>query len=159
MIRVTTVWDWISLLALLLAVYPAIRWIRTREHFYGKLFLGVLVLLGLVETTKWILNRRKWFQRPKGACHCNLFNGGGAYHNTCGMPSGHVAISTFVLCVLLLAGGRQPASVLAWATAVILLVLIGESRIRKKCHTPAQVMMGMVCGILATHLGLPWLRA
>lgn len=173
MIRVTTVWDWISLLALLLALYPAFRWIQTvradprypnpkarpmQNSFYGRLFVGVLVLLAIVETTKWILNKWKVFKRPKGACHCNLFNAGGSYHNTCGMPSGHMAISTFVICVLLLSG-HQPAPVMAWGLAVMVLVFIGESRIVKQCHTPMQVMLGMASGILATHIGLPWIVA
>lgn len=65
------------------------------------------------------------------------------------LPSGHALMSVIILGWVSL---RHPKSrILAWGT-VILIILIGASRIYLGVHYPSQVMAGWLFGILLLYL-------
>ncbi len=65
-----------------------------------------------------------------------------------GMPSGHTALAAAAATAILFLTKRG----LPAALAMFLLVLVAESRIESKIHTPGEVLAGGVLGFLVTTL-------
>jgi undecaprenyl-diphosphatase len=75
-------------------------------------------------------------------------------------PSGHESFSAVVFgaIALLIATGRPTRQqIVIYAAATLLVLLIGIGRIASWAHTPQEVAVGLVIGLLATIL-FHWLR-
>lgn len=131
---------------------------------YWALVLGALLLaLALSAVMKksgysLILQRFADPYRPADARACDVFSRKGNVGGAPGMPSGHAAVATtFAILVFIWPAGRALTktasdSVSAFAATSIILVglliivLTAIARIRKKCHTVAQVVAGCALG-------------
>jgi membrane-associated phospholipid phosphatase len=76
-----------------------------------------------------------------------LFNS--QQHSDLGMPSGHPALMCFfsITVVYFLVKG-QKYRFLLFALSIIASLLVGYSRIMKRCHTVRQVTAGFVIGLI-----------
>jgi membrane-associated phospholipid phosphatase len=83
--------------------------------------------------------------RPPGAMDCNMINQGGKATAN-GFPSGHTTIATFIFVYTL----YECLESRLWGPIVatgLFFILIPIARIQRKCHTPAQVVGGVVYGV------------
>jgi len=87
--------------------------------------------------------------RPAGAMNCNIMNGGGSAAGEYGMPSEHMAVSSFMIFSTLLIGTKNP---IFWSLGIAWLSAIGWARYAKHCHSLAQVLGGTIYGTGAALL-------
>lgn len=93
-----------------------------------------------------------WLQRPSGACDCSWMNTGGNVAGRPGFPSGHAAIISFIVVAVILSYPKLKRDVAAWIIGVTIIILVDVSRIKRKCHTPLQVIAGTLLGITCAVL-------
>ena len=113
-----------------------------RERFLQLLF-GLLVGQLLIKYFH-TFTCHKELRRPVGACNCNLWNTGDNYEQRGGMPSGHVTMTTYLWLSLWFITGNT----IFLEIGLIAIISMGLSRYYKKCHTPLQIMAGMLLGTL-----------
>ncbi|MCK4519445.1 MAG: phosphatase PAP2 family protein, partial [Candidatus Omnitrophica bacterium] len=65
-----------------------------------------------------------------------------------GMPSGHVAVAFSIWTMIVLLTRENLVAVLA----LIMVILIAQSRVRVKIHTLWEVVVGGLLGVIATLL-------
>jgi membrane-associated phospholipid phosphatase len=152
-------WDLVSLASVVLGGYPAVLALTTGAAAHAWFALGVAAAEALASALKRgllaVLPAVQALRRPRGACDCDVSNGGGCQPGAPGMPSGHMAVAAFVLAYLWLAGlvAAPPAAYAAAAGALLLLLAV--ARVRKRCHTPLQVAAGTALG---AALAAAWAR-
>jgi membrane-associated phospholipid phosphatase len=109
--------------------------------------LGTIVSI-LVAIVKYIsqpfLSNMPWLRRPEGAQNCDCFRRSGDVSGQPGFPSGHAALIVFLVCSLLMTYKVQSVGIYVLSFLVIFLVCL--SRIAIKCHTPLQVVAGVILG-------------
>ncbi|ADG77687.1 Phosphoesterase PA-phosphatase related protein OS=Tsukamurella paurometabola (strain ATCC 8368 / DSM / CCUG 35730 / CIP 100753 / JCM 10117 / KCTC 9821 /NBRC 16120 / NCIMB 702349 / NCTC 13040) OX=521096 GN=Tpau_1055 PE=4 SV=1 [Tsukamurella paurometabola] len=62
----------------------------------------------------------------------------------------HVAVATSIVVFLALAGHSW-----LWLLLLVWVALVGWSRVTLKAHTPMQVLVGFVCGVVSAAAALP----
>lgn len=129
-------------------VYPFIRVIETREMYYVKFVIGLLIVATFIKVAHKLPTTYPLFLRPKDACNCNIMNAGGSYADRLGMPSGHVTMATFVVIMI----AYKTQSIATIACALLCVLLIALSRVVKRCHTVSQVIAGVIMGIIFSIL-------
>jgi membrane-associated phospholipid phosphatase len=127
--------------------------------------IGVIVAHKLIKYASIpYLDTYKWLQRPSGARNCSCFNTGGSVAGRPGFPSGHAAITSFIVVAVLLSYPSLKRDTTAWVVGVIIIMLVNISRIKKKCHTSLQVVAGTLFGItfavaLQALKAMQWMKA
>lgn len=158
---VSDVWDYLSMLPIF---YMGVLMIATWFHrIYGWILVGALGVSSLIEgfklmTRSW-LHKYTWLRRPDGATNCNCMNDNGDVSGTAGFPSGHVATMAFIVTCLVVLSTRNQSSVVMWSWvtyAIVTVTIVALARLKKKCHTPLQVVVGaiigMLCGLIITRV-------
>lgn len=137
-------WDFISLIVFALIAYPIIRYIETLKHVYLIICIGIAFCIVFIKLTRLIPPYYSFMLRPNNAYNCCIMNKGGEYNGRIGFPSGHALIASYILTCLLL----MKFSYIKCFFAIILITLIGLSRYYKHCHTPLQVIAGIILGVI-----------
>lgn len=128
----------VSSLVIPIFCLPLIRFYLTNQTKYLYIFRSTCILAIAIQLSRMLLPKYKCLLRPQLARDCNVLNKGGDCSKCIGMPSGHMLISTFVL-----------VSMYGINVYVIgVLFFMGASRMRKKCHTFNQVIVGCIVGLL-----------
>ena len=123
--------DFISLLVVLFAI----KLLILRKY---DIIAKLLVLNVIIEIIKGIFKQ----PRPQYATRCDYFNWNKDVYRLQGMPSSHVAT---IIAMAILSGYSN-------TTVLILGVLMGWSRLYKKCHTLIQILSGGIIGWVFTAL-------
>jgi len=139
-------WDAMSLLILPILALPALLvfFDKTRQVSHVLIILGAIICELLIKLSRRVFPKKGVFLRPSDAINCNLFNRGGNYANRIGMPSGHMALTTFVISSLIYVFNPSYSVALL---GVIIIILMGFSRYFRKCHNMYQVIAGAVLGL------------
>ncbi|MCL0029245.1 phosphatase PAP2 family protein [Dehalococcoidia bacterium] len=121
-------------LALLLLVWWA----------WGRFAMAAFVLAGLSSTVTFV----DLVSRPKPSPDFTL---GNVIHGEAGYPSGHVAFAVIILGMLAFLANRygypsMRRSMLAWALLIVVM-LMGPSRLIERDHWPADVIGGYLIGL------------
>jgi len=136
----------LSYISEFLPVLLLIFYSRIKDRFFLELFMYNLFIVISVAFIKKIIPRffsgKDMFMRPKGACDCSLFGEGneGDY----AFPSGHTTSVTFICLSLYWYFNR--------AEWLILIPIVGFSRVYSLCHTTSQVVAGFVYGLIMFYL-------
>lgn len=137
---------WLGSLALLLPLAVLLAWVffsRGRRHEAGFLLLALLGSSGLSHLTKL------WLMRPRP----DLYLTASSMPSDWSYPSAHsMQISAAVLALFLVAG-RHRAVPLA-VMLLIVVLLVGLSRIYLQVHFPSDVVVGLFAGafwVLGLH--------
>ncbi len=100
--------------------------------------IGAIVVAAAVELFKKAtlpyLADHTWLQRPHSP-------------KEPGFPSGHAAVMSFIVVSLILSKRRN---IIIWILGVTIIVLVDVSRIKKKCHTVTQVIVGTMLGLIVS---------
>jgi len=117
-----------------------------------KYFYGLIVSTFSAQAFKYLIPYPTWFHnycmRPIGACGCDYLSQGGVVVNKPGMPSGHMATTSYFVCYNILYILKNNYNKLLIIPNIILLILMGWARIIKKCHNLIQVICGIILGSL-----------
>jgi len=85
--------------------------------------------------------------RPKEATNCDFLSiSGNIYKNRPGLPSTHMSITSFFVIYNILSSRNIRIYNINNFLLVTLLILMGWSRIHKKCHNLIQVIAGSLYG-------------
>lgn len=155
------IWDYFSLLPVF---YLALIIVQVYQPFYRYLFLVATLLLALVQAFKYVstpwLETYPWMKRPEGAKNCNCWNGGGNASGEAGFPSGHVTIISFILVSIFLhviRSTQHPFLIILWGMyAMVQVYFVGLARLKKKCHSPKQVIAGGALGVSSAVFFTIW---
>lgn len=147
-----SIWDYFSFIPLF---YLVIVLVQSYHKFYGLIFVVAVALMVLIELFKMVstpwLDTFHWMKRPEGAMNCNCINRGGDVSGKAGFPSGHVAVTCFILVsiyVHVLRTQTHPILITLWGLyAMVQVYFVAWSRIRKRCHTVPQTVAGGVIGV------------
>lgn len=147
-----SVWDYFSLIPIF---YLGIVLVQVYQPFYRYLFFACASLLACIELFKYVstpwLSTFPWMKRPDGAKNCNCWNGGGDASGESGFPSGHVAVTSFILVSIFLhiiKNTQHPILIIIWGLyAMIQVYFVGWARLKKRCHDANQVLTGGVLGV------------
>lgn len=149
-------WQWDVISIIPFASVPVFGIIGRFDIVFGAIGI-VLAQKAIKYASQPYLKDHKWLQRPQGACNCGAMNTGGPVGGRPGFPSGHAAVTSFIVVTTLLSYPQLRCNFIAWVFGVILIVLVDISRIKKKCHTLLQVVTGTLFGVTCA-LGLQALR-
>ena len=75
--------------------------------------------------------------------NCGVLNSGGSAKDEFGMPSGHMAVTSFMIFSTLLISTKNPV---IWSLGIAWLASVGWARYAKHCHSLAQIIGGTVYG-------------
>lgn len=150
------VWDAASTSAIALGGFPFVGMAIHGAPPYAWFAVGVIATVastaGLKHlNAKYLQDWREAF-RPEGALNCGVTNSDGDCSGEPALPSGHVAVASFVFAYAWfssMARGISPVIYLSIASATCGAIAV--SRIKKKCHTPSQVIMGAVLGVALAY--------
>lgn len=132
----TEVWNAISLSELLVNAVPIYWYFTTWNNIHIFGFLGIVLTATIVELSKkYILPN---WSRPDGASGCDLLCRSHNDEGKPGMPSGHTAMIAFF------GSYYSIQSPYFWTYALLIML----SRYFKKCHTIAQIIVGLLLGLL-----------
>jgi membrane-associated phospholipid phosphatase len=140
---------------------------------YEFLAINGLILLGISSTNTYLLSigaalyakqipekllkfglgHSRINQRPFYATDCNMINEGGFADAKPGFPSGHSTVAAFIATLYLMEfiarrRDHSAASIPALVITLLFAVLVPFARIQLGCHTPIQVVGGMILGII-----------
>ena len=139
--------DIVSLSVAPLAWSPVALWFLTLDTKYILLGAYTLAVVCSVEYIKRALAGvgASWALRPAGARDCSTLNRGGLVEYRPGFPSGHTTVAAFLSCVYL----WNSNSWLLRFAGIGYVTAVAWSRMKKRCHTPAQVVAGGMYGVAA----------
>ena len=145
--------DLISLTPLLIILnhfFNIIIQLFTNQYADYKIFLGLMLSMCSSELLKCIpypSTFHKYTMRPKDAQNCDFFSlSGNLYKNLPGFPSTHMSITSFFVTYNILSSENTDIYTLNNISLITLLILMGWSRIHKKCHNLIQVIGGSLYG-------------
>jgi membrane-associated phospholipid phosphatase len=132
----------VSLTILTSFAAPLLLYMGTTELFYLKLFAGLFLANGMVETVKPMFGSLGLFGRPAGATACDSLCIGGSVGGRPGFPSGHMTnVSMLVSALWFHTGSSTVLWVgLPWITAM------AWARWKKQCHNWEQILAGVCTG-------------
>lgn len=147
-------WDAMSISYVGLLAYPFIRLAATMRPGYAVMGVGAVLTDLVTKAAKAVAVHvtgtgtplRSFLARPADARDCDIFCRNGTCGGAPGFPSGHAAVSAFVIASILqvdVPSGERP---IASTISGLFLAIICISRVRKRCHTPAQVLAGALLG-------------
>lgn len=143
-------WDYVSLSIVGLIAFPVLRFATTLQPKYAIMLLGIILSDYGTKLVKDLTKdmEPEVLKRPRGASDCDFFCRNGDCEYNPGMPSGHMATTTFALTFMYLAedGIKNRAAFAAFA--VVTFVLMGFARYMKRCHNVPQILLGGLWGAL-----------
>ena len=138
---ITQIADILSLTGIATTALPLIGAIVSPKNTIN--YIIVSVVLFVVILGPMILKQLIKDPRPADAMNCNALNGGGSAKDEFGMPSGHMALSSFMIFSTLLISTKNPV---IWSLGIAWLTAIGWARYAKHCHSLSQIIGGTVFG-------------
>ena len=133
--------DFLSLTGVATITLPLIGAITSLKNTTRYMTVSV-VLFGVIIGSK-LLKQIIKDPRPAGAMNCNIQNSGGSAKGEYGMPSEHMAVSSYMILSTLFISTKNPV---IWSLGITWLSAIGWARYAKHCHSLAQVIGGTVYG-------------
>ena len=143
----TRFWNIISIMLLPLFATPFTIFAYNRDPIMLTLGISAILLDQSTKVIKYLT--RNISQRPQGASACDLICCGGIVEGKPGFPSGHMTVSTYIGTIL---SWYFSPKITLWPYALIFILLTALARLRKKCHSPIQVIAGTIYGALAAGL-------
>lgn len=119
-------------------IVMTLSWIMANQRFTWQVTISMGSVL--------IINRliKEWVRRPRPATHLLMHYAGYSF------PSGHSSAAAVIIgCLILLAwrvGKHRWLQILGTACAVLLIILVGYSRIYVGAHFPSDVLAGWCLG-------------
>lgn len=140
----------VSLSTLPLLAYPWFRMLTDRSaKVYLVWALGMMFAVYMSYILKYAFSDRYMFsKRPAGAKDCSLINKGGHAGGRPGFPSGHTTTTAAFWAL----GYILTRNTWFIYLGVVHVAAMAWSRVELECHTPAQVVAGAVCGVVAAVL-------
>jgi hypothetical protein len=141
-------WNVLSVSLVLVFLAPWVMWL-----FFGDLAYAILGVcsLGVVLSTKvmkvWLGGGGGAFGRPAGACTCDIMCTGGNVAGQAGFPSGHMAVTAFVIGAL-----AMRFQGLSRAVAAVYIGSMGLARWSKRCHSWLQIVAGTLYGLSLAYV-------
>jgi membrane-associated phospholipid phosphatase len=137
-------YDALSTSTILLIVGPIIIYIFSHKPMYLMLGLGTLVAgLSAEFIKRFVTTGIPEFKRPKGARACDALCRGGSAEHESGMPSAHAASTAFAATYIVITCNNPYIS----SISLLYWLAVCYSRYKKRCHTPAQLLVGTVLGV------------
>ena len=150
LVKVTSIYDFISFIPVLLYVYAII--VLFTEYNY---FLIIGCLIGhLIHRFIKIMTKDIYpeiFKRPDEARDVNAANTGGYAGNKSGFPSGHTLATSFVIYYLIFENNDGLFEYDSIMKQIVIL-LVAYSRVKKKAHKVIQVIAGYIIGLFLAYL-------
>lgn len=142
-------YDALSASTSLFIVASIIIYIFTCKSIYLVLGIGSLIAGLTAEFIKrYVTVGRPEFKRPRGAHACDALCAGGPAEHESGMPSAHASSTAFAATYIFLTCRKPYASLVAAAY----WLAVCYARYKKRCHTPAQLVVGSLLGALLAWL-------
>lgn len=113
-----------------------------KPFYVAFIFTAAIATEGL----KALIAGPTWTLRPASATDCDLFCTDGRVGGAPGFPSGHMTITVLTVGLL----WRDNPDVLWWGIPWI--AAMAWARWQKGCHTPLQIVAGMVWGLILLQL-------
>jgi len=140
--------DSISKLVAILQVIPTIWFLYTQNKEYLKIQVGWFLVSWSNDILKMLLVKwypdASWNRRP-GGTHCGMLNEPNDPRAPA-FPSGHLSTASYILVSMWLEASAK--SSVQTVLLVSYLVLLAWSRMKKKCHTLLQTIIGAIYGAL-----------
>ena len=145
------IWNTISAIpTALLFVIGALSLYLNDPYLYVTT-VGALIVVVFVAVLKLLsipyMSAYPWLQRPKGAKGCDCFEDKKTIKP--GFPSGHAALITFLVVMLIWKYTSQETIPLLVCLGSMLIASVGISRMQLNCHTYTQVWAGQIVGLLS----------
>jgi membrane-associated phospholipid phosphatase len=109
-----------------------------------KIFCIGVLLITSVNPLKHIIVEHftniDFLYRPKEAYDCNFLNEGGKVGGEPGFPSGHMAVSSYIITSLYLYYNK------GLDMGILYVLLVAFARMNKRCHNIYQVVGGIIYG-------------
>ena len=150
LIKVTSIYDFISFIPVLLYVYAIIVLFTNYNYFLiTGCLIGHLMQKIIKMMTKDIYP--EIFKRPDEARDVNAVNTGGYAGNKSGFPSGHTLATSFVMYYLIFENNN---GLFEYENVMkqIIIFLVAYSRVKKKAHKVIQVVAGYIIGLFLAYL-------
>ena len=146
LIKIKTLYDFISLYATILYFYSFIRLFYKRDIY---IFIGVLIATIGAKIIKRLTQdmNPNIFKRPDNACDTNPFNLGGYAGNRPGFPSGHTFLTSYVMYYLILKNNNSFFELDSLIKQII-IIIVAYARVKKGAHRTIQVVAGYIFGLL-----------
>lgn len=146
------IYNIISLTVIILILLPWILYDITKNLYFFKMSIGIIIAEIIHEILKWYIFSTKYefSKRPKGAYGCGLFCNGGNVEGRPGMPSGHMTATLFFYTMLLnyLYITDKLMFIDVFILSIIHISLMAISRYQKRCHSILQIISGGILGII-----------
>lgn len=150
----TEIWDVISISVIGFIIYPLVMYFINKDYYHLIFLSGILTCAVVAHLIKYVMYE---YKRPKGACNCGTLNNNSSWELSTGdepgMPSGHVATTTFFFVYLALYRHNVMPNimplvnhVLYYVFAITSIILMAMARYYKKCHDIPQIVGGVVLG-------------
>lgn len=137
------IYDFISLTPVLATIYT----ILSKDFkLLSGIILVTLIQIFIKKSISYFNIKNDIFLRPKDACNCSSFNNGGYVGLTPGMPSGHVALTTFFVNYMYFK--KYSGDYFALTFLNFIPLIIGVSRYEKQCHNIWQILSGYILAII-----------
>ena len=150
LIKVTSIYDFISFIPVLLYVYAIIVLFTNYNYFLiTGCLIGHLIQKIIKMMTKDIYP--EIFKRPDEARDVNAVNTGGYAGNRSGFPSGHTLATSFVMYYLIFENNNGLFEYENGMKQIVIL-LVAYSRVKKKAHKVIQVVAGYIIGLFLAYL-------
>ena len=150
---INTIWDLISCSEGLLFLAPIVLYFNTYDFKHIQKVLVLLTTMLFGEFVKFnIIGDTS--PRPAQAANCNIFCNNGAQGGKPGMPSTHMAVAAAFSTLYFPTG---PIAVIIKLPITygfgLLIVTMAAARYFKFCHTPEQIIIGTLFGVLCGLIG------
>lgn len=142
----------VSLTIFLPIVIPILMYIEHADPFYLELPAGIFAAVAGVELFKRVVGSAGFLGRPVGARDCDLFCIGGPAAGKPGFPSGHMTSVTMFVTAMWRRGQNEWV---LWIGIPWILVM-AWARWAQRCHSPLQIIAGVLFGFLMATLITPW---
>lgn len=137
------IYDFISLTPIIITIYTIFT--KNFKLLFGIIIITLIQLFIKKITTNFNI-KNEIFLRPKNACNCSSFNSGGYVGLESGLPSGHVALTTFFVNYMYFK--KYSGDYFALSFLNFIPLIIGISRYEKQCHNIYQIIAGYILAII-----------
>jgi len=138
--------DYISISIVPFVLYTLLAYVCTKNIVFIHIFLLTIFVGISTEFIKTVVAKntcKRLFYRPEGCRQCSLLNLP-SDPNAPAFPSGHVAMTTFLVFSLLTITKHTGLTYVMFG--VLYILLMGFSRYHKKCHNLIQIICGLLYG-------------
>lgn len=150
---IQSIWDLISCSEGLLFLAPVTLYFNTYDIKHIQRVVAIFLTMMFGEFIKFnVVGDAS--PRPTLASNCNMFCNNGGQGGKPGMPSTHMAVASAFSTLYFPTGPISEAIKSPIVPGfIVLLVAMAAARYNKNCHTPMQILVGTVFGILCGLVG------